>query len=268
MVTVDAHPISVHANGMQALLKNTIGYYNTATGSDALFHNTTAINNTAIGRGALFNTTTGNNNTGLGYGAGQTYVNGANNVFVGANSDVNANDYYNVIAIGESTTVTGVSTARLGNTATVSTGGWTNWSNVSDGRYKQNVKEDVQGLAFIMKLRPVTYQLMASALSEKLNERRGEPMNAQMKLALTEKEKVTYTGFIAQEVEKAAKELDYDFSGVETPKDENDFYALRYAEFVVPLVKAVQEQQIIIEEQNQKIEFLLQEIQLIKNRLP
>ncbi|HEV8538733.1 MAG TPA: hypothetical protein VGR15_07395, partial [Bacteroidota bacterium] len=40
---------------------------------------------------------------------------------------------------------------------------------------------------------------------------------------------------------KAAKELGYDFSGVDAPKNEKDFYGLRYAEFVVPLVKAVQE---------------------------
>ena len=49
------------------------------------------------------------------------------------------------------------------------------------------------------------------------------------------------TGFIAQEVQKAAKDIGYDFSGVDAPKNENDLYGLRYAEFVVPLVKAVQE---------------------------
>ena len=39
----------------------------------------------------------------------------------------------------------------------------------------------------------------------------------------------------------AANELNFDFSGIDKPKNENDHYALRYAEFVVPLVKAVQE---------------------------
>jgi hypothetical protein len=46
---------------------------------------------------------------------------------------------------------------------------------------------------------------------------------------------------LAQDVEKAAKDLNYDFSGVDAPKNDKDLYALRYAEFVVPLVKAVQE---------------------------
>jgi len=57
-----------------------------------------------------------------------------------------------------------------------------------------------------------------------------------------------YSGFLAQEVEKAAKESDYDFSGVHAPRNEHDLYSLTYAEFVVPLVKAVQEQQHQIDE--------------------
>ena len=49
-------------------------------------------------------------------------------------------------------------------------------------------------------------------------------------------------------MEAAAKKLGFNFSGVDAPKNENDMYGLRYAEFVVPLVKAVQEQQQMIEE--------------------
>jgi hypothetical protein len=55
------------------------------------------------------------------------------------------------------------------------------------------------------------------------------------------KSKVTYTGFVAQEVEKAANEIGYNFSGVDAPKNDHDFYGLRYSEFVVPLVVALQE---------------------------
>jgi trimeric autotransporter adhesin len=58
---------------------------------------------------------------------------------------------------------------------------------------------------------------------------------------LKEKEKIVYTGFIAQEVETTAKALGFEFSGVDAAKNENDTYGLRYAEFVVPLVQAVQE---------------------------
>ena len=66
-------------------------------------------------------------------------------------------------------------------------------------------------------------------------------MIEQMKTAMADKEKIIQSGFIAQEVEQAAKELGYDFSGVDAPKNDKDFYGLRYAEFTVPLVKAVQE---------------------------
>ena len=62
------------------------------------------------------------------------------------------------------------------------------------------------------------------------------------------------SGFIAQEVEQAATEAGYDFDGVIVPKDVNKaHYQLSYASFVVPLVKAVQEQQATIENLQNKI---------------
>ena len=42
-------------------------------------------------------------------------------------------------------------------------------------------------------------------------------------------------------MEKTAKSLNYDFSGVDAAKNDEDLYGLRYSDFVVPLVKAVQE---------------------------
>ena len=54
-------------------------------------------------------------------------------------------------------------------------------------------------------------------------------------------EKITQTGFLAQDVEAAAKSVGYDFNGVEAPKNGEGLYKLRYAEFVVPLVQAVKE---------------------------
>ena len=62
------------------------------------------------------------------------------------------------------------------------------------------------------------------------------------------------TGFVAQEVEKTAKEIGYDFSGVDAPKNEKDLYGLRYAQFVPSLVKAIQEQQQLIEHQKKELD--------------
>jgi hypothetical protein len=57
-----------------------------------------------------------------------------------------------------------------------------------------------------------------------------------------------FTGFLAQEVETAAKKCDFEFSGVVKPQNDHSPYMLSYGEFVVPLVRAVQEQQAQIEQ--------------------
>jgi trimeric autotransporter adhesin len=49
------------------------------------------------------------------------------------------------------------------------------------------------------------------------------------------------SGFIAQEVEKAAIASGYNFSGIIKPKTAREHYGLSYESFVVPLLKAVQE---------------------------
>jgi len=61
------------------------------------------------------------------------------------------------------------------------------------------------------------------------------------------KARQSQTGFLAQEVEAAAKASDYDFSGVVKPSNEHEHYRMSYETFVVPLVKAIQEQQAQIE---------------------
>ena len=185
------------------------------------------------------------------------YDAGYNNTILGANCEIAFAGAYNDIAIGQGVTCNDNSQARIGNSSTYSIGGYANWTNISDGRYKKNLKEDVKGLEFIMKLRPVTYYLDITAVSQKLNESRGTETNTAMKTAITEKEKVTQTGFVAQEVENAANQTGYNFSGIDKPRTDAGLYGLRYAEFVVPLVKAVQEQQEEIEmlkDQNKKLE--------------
>jgi hypothetical protein len=81
------------------------------------------------------------------------------------------------------------------------------------------------------------------------------------KRAREAKEKEVQTGFVAQDVESTAKDLGYDFSGVEV--DESGIYSLRYGEFVVPLVKAVQE----LSEQNAKLQAQIDELTVLVNRL-
>lgn len=146
---------------------------------------------------------------------------------------------------------------RFGNIGVNSIGGYSNWTNISDIRFKKGICENVPGLAFIMKLRPVTYYLDM----DKIAGYNHTPDSLRLMDAEAMKGSMQQTGFIAQEVEQVAQSIGFDFSGVDAPKNENDYYGLRYAEFVVPLVKAVQEQQAIIEDQQKQINELKEMVQ-------
>lgn len=247
------------ASGTYSLYSNTWGNFNTASGTYSLYSNTTGYNNTASGDVALYGNTTGYNNTATGSAAGST--NDANTycTFIGYNADqAVTTDFTNSTALGNTSRITESDQVRIGNSSVTSIGGYAGWTNLSDGRYKKEVKENVPGLEFINKLRPITYHLDVTGISRFLGEdftgssvkvkNAGEtnPQLEEEKKQLNEagrkvKEEILYTGFIAQDVEKAAAELGYEFSGVDKPQNEHSLYGLRYAEFVVPLVKAVQE---------------------------
>ena len=217
------------ALGFKTLHSNTTGNRNTAFGFDALNKNVGGNDNTALGRQALFNNTTGIQRTGLG--------NSANSV---------GTSYSNNTGVGYGANCTASNQVRIGNSSVSSIGGYANWSNISDERFKGNIREDVKGLSFIQKLRPVTYNLDLHAIDNFFKGHYDE-FDSKDYNENYENEQIRHTGFIAQEVETAAQELGYDFSGVDAPKNEDDFYSLRYAEFVVPLVKGMQEQQEMIE---------------------
>ena len=137
----------------------------------------------------------------------------------------------------------------LGNYTVSSVGGIVNWTTTSDGRAKKNMKSDVPGLGFINLLQPVTYNLDLDAMDnligidkakrEQLEKDMPKELKDKNERAKKDKQDEVQTGFVAQDVEKAAKSIGYNFNGVNV--DGKGIYSLRYAEFVVPLVKAVQE---------------------------
>src|SRR5678810_42645 len=175
------------------------------------------------------------------------------NTMIGYGADVVFNGLTNSMALGYNAKVSASNRVVIGNSSITSIGGFANWSNFSDGRFKRNVKEDVPGLAFITKLRPVTYTLDVEAI----NDFNSKDLPADKKILTVnpEKKNEIFTGFMAQEVEQVAKSLNYNFSGIDKPQDASkQTYALRYSDFVVPLVKAIQEQQKIIETQQKQID--------------
>ncbi len=278
------------ANGNLSLYSNTSGYYNTANGSRSLYSNTTGVGNTANGLRSLYSNTTGDfntangnlasyytlssYNTSVGYSAGDFHT-FSSGTFLGAEAYPGVDGISNCMALGYNARVSASNRVVIGNTSVTSIGGYAGWTDFSDGRYKRNVNENVPGLEFIKQLRPVTYNLDIKALNAELNKnkpttlREGEQPSEESpddRAGIASKEQILYTGFIAQEVEETANKIGYNFSGVDVPQSADSQYGLRYAEFVVPLVKAVQEQQQLIEEltnENKQIKDELTQIKLL-----
>ena len=245
------------AHGNRALRNNIDGNSNTANGMDVMYYNTSGSYNTANGKYALMNNSTGNNNTGSGYYALSNNETGDNNTAFGyrAGPVFGSTNLTNTTCIGYDAQVSQSNHIRLGNSSVTKIGGSVGWSILSDGRYKKNIKENVVGLKFILGLRAVTYNMDITALINKSKKTLATESEDEREARLR-KEKIRYTGFIAQEVEELANNVGYDFSGINIPENENGEYSLRYSEFVVPLVKAVQEQQKIIDELKKEIEEL------------
>jgi trimeric autotransporter adhesin len=255
---------------------NNTGTENTAIGSNSMYYNTLGNQNTAIGRQSLQSNLSGSENCAVGHyasglnysgdynaclGARSLYYNetGTRNVAVGflAGAGMAGNNFENCTFVGtfsyptvSRTNVTmlgsGIANAQctadnqvcLGNTSITQiraqVGSITTYS---DARIKTDVKENVSGLAFINKLKPVTY----NERPERLHEIWGTPDSLYKNIDHTQINNTRFIGFLAQDVEKAAAESGFDFPGIDIPKDEKEVYALRYTDFIMPLVKAVQE---------------------------
>jgi len=241
------------AIGSNALKNNTFGENNIAVGYQAMHDNTKGTKNAALGYSALLRNTTGNSNTAIGYKALSTNTIGSYNTAIGFEAYSSCSGCNNTISIGYNARPPYSNYAHFGNSSITWIGGQVPWSIYSDQRIKRNISDDVHGLDFILRLRPVTYYIDKD-LQDSLM---GVVDNADY----PEKydiEKIKFSGFLAQEVEAAARAVGYDFSGLRRPKHDSDLYSLSYASFVVPLVKAVQEQQTLIDRQEDLIHALLE----------
>jgi hypothetical protein len=241
------------AIGYAALYSNIAGTGNTAVGRQALYSNNSS-SNTAVGASALSSETNGFGNVAVGYFALGYLVSGENNIAIGDNSGTaySTPTLNNTISIGNNFNANDASNqAFIGNTSMTWIGGQVGWFHYSDARIKTGVQEGVKGLDFILKLRPVTYHKNLRKMLEITGNKDSKDFPGKYDI-----EKIQFSGFLAQEVEKAAKETGYDFNGVHTPNNPHDLYSLSYAEFTVPLEKAVQEQQTIIKAQQEEIDLL------------
>jgi len=233
----------------------TAGNSNTAVGAFAMTGATTGNNNTAVGSGASRNTTTGVSNVSVGASSLYYNITGSSNTAIGSASGpaFGHTDLQNTTAIGYGANVTASNTVRIGNSSVTSIGGQVSWSTLSDGRFKTDIREDVSGLEFIKQLRPVSYAFDKKSINNFLGVTEEIEGNNFAGRPITPRQ----TGFIAQEVAEVVKRTGYVFHGVEAPQNDKDHYSIRYAEFVVPLVKAVQELNATVEAQRRKIDLLM-----------
>jgi hypothetical protein len=201
------------------------GVFNTAVGYQSLSFNTTGMQNTAIGVNALFASTSGDFNTALGFEAGSGLSSGNSNTMLGYQSGNTITTGLNNTTLGfqaQVATAAGSNQIRIGNTAITVIAGQVGFTNASDRRFKDNIKNSGLGLDFLQTLRPVSY------------------------IRKNDKMKRTEYGFIAQELEEALNTAG-DKNNAIISIDDAGMYGVRYNDFISITVKAVQEQQTLIE---------------------
>ena len=248
------------AIGYQSLRQNQTGLNNTAVGTGVLYTNSTGTDNTALGYFAL-NNSNGDYNTGIGDGAMQsslagdyntavgvfalnTNTSGSYNTALGSYADCSANNLTNATAIGYNAEADANNQVRLGDGnittfyckgAYVGTVGGTNVDLYADNsgkigyvassaRYKDDIL-DMKDVGWLYKLRPVNFTYKADEIKKK------------------------QYGLIAEEVEKVNPDfVSYNKDGqVET---------VSYSQLIAPMLKAIQDQQAVIEELQKRIETL------------
>jgi len=237
------------AVGYESLREITSGSWNVAVGVHAMRISATGTNNVAVGDQTLMQSTTGNGNVAVGRSALYNLTTGSNNTAIGYGADIDKGDLTNATAIGYGAKATASNQVVIGNSSVSSIRSYVTMTTISDTRIKKDVKANIPGLIFINKLQPVSYHYDWDAI-QKLQGTKDSP---------AQKDKVI-TGFIAQDVEKAAKSVGYDFSGIDIDGSENHLYGLQYSKFVVSLVKAVQELSVMNDTQSAAIVTLQQQV--------
>jgi hypothetical protein len=218
------------AIGYAALSLNGTGNSNVAVGYYALV-NSTGGHNVAVGSGALQNNAGGNENTALGHNAGFEITSGENNLVIGKNAGRSTANG----GLGEITTADNI--IHIGNNTHTEANVKVAFQTPSDKRDKTAFKSLPHGLDFLNKLKPLSYKFRVDRNS---NETSGPERY----------------GFLAQEILELEGE-----NPVIINNDDKENLKYNQSSLVPVLVKAVQEQQEmidslkkIIEDQNKRFE--------------
>jgi len=256
-ITKGGHNVGV---GAHALRVNNTGSDNIGVGAYALTNNTSGGSNIAIGNQSISAGTTGTGNVAVGHGTLTGNKTGSYNTAVGYGADINKPGLTNTTAIGYKAMATANNQITIGNSNVTSIRGNVSWTIFSDRRMKKNIKANVPGLAFINKLEPVTYTIDLDEMDKLQKVTNSQWSPAEMKVRAAQQEHL-HSGLIAQDVEKVAKSIGYEFCGLDV--DENNVYGLRYSKFVAPMIKAIQE----LSEQNASLQSQVETLKGSLNRL-
>ena len=183
------------------------------------------------------NTQNSDNNTVVGYSAGRGAV----------------SNYSNYTALGANSDVTGDDQVQLGDSATT-TYAYGSVQNRSDSRDKADIADTSLGLDFIKDLRPVQFKW---DYREDYRTDKGQELSEVTKNGSKKRTRL-HQGFIAQEVKQTMDASGVDFAGYQdhSLNGGDDVKSLGYEEFIAPMVKAIQEQQALIEALTQRVEAL------------
>ncbi len=215
--------------------------YNTALGTNSGYNVTLGTQNTLLGYAAGFGVTEGLSNSCLGINAGYGLTTGDNNLFLGKDAGRTGSPGGN-ITTGDNEIVLGdenISEAHI----------QVDWTVASDARDKTDFTALGLGLDFVKALKPVTYKWdKRSKYGDKTAD--GYDLNAQTPDG-THKEDWLDIGFKAQDVEAleiaAGYNKDNKTNLVSSHSGDGKQMGLQYSKFVPILVKALQEQQALIE---------------------
>lgn len=214
------------ANGLSSLYSSN-GDYNTASGFYSMTMNTSGSYNSAFGSEALGGNTTGFYNTAIGYEAGRYIYTGSNNTAIGYNAQPSSNAVSNQITLGNES-ITSLRAMVTSITA------------LSDRRDKTEIIDIAEGIDFIKQLKPVTFT-----------------WNTRDKAKVG----IKAAGFIAQDLLALQKSSEIGDNLDLVSEDNPDKLEARYNNLLPVMVKAIQDQQTIIEQLKKELVELRQLIQ-------
>ncbi len=250
--------IAIGYQALNAISTSTNDIGNIAIGKNAMGVSNNCSHNICLGADAGYNirgytnSNAGYGNIAIGVSALRLSTTGSYNVSVGANA-LQYTDYSECVGLGHGAAVTGSNQMQLGNSS-ITVYAQKALVTRSDARDKLDIEDSPLGLNFIMKLRPVKYRINSrEAYFEEDKERDFTATNDGSKAG-----KRPHYGMIAQEVKIAMDELGVDFAGYLDSKVDGgeDVLSLGYTEFIAPMIKAIQQQQHMIEQLQKEIELL------------